>query len=85
MLCSFSGALAELPRGKRTPLEALRVLQRDPAVSTLDLSENRWLLLLVRDMLTQGLIESRPDVGYPWLRYELTREGLAMLAKDGQA
>ena len=79
-LCSFSGVLADLHKGKRTTENALKVLARDGMVSTFDLSEFRWLDRLVRDIEAQGLV-SREILGYPWWRFVLTDAGKAALAQ----
>jgi hypothetical protein len=79
IVCSFSGALADLPRGKRTTLDALQVLEKHPRVSTFDRSELPWLNRLLYDLLQQGLIFEM-DEPYPWHRYELLSAGRQMLA-----
>lgn len=76
---SFSGALADLPKGQRTTLDALRTLVEHPQVSTFDRSYLPWVDRLVRDLLAQGLIvEER--VQYPWHRFALTDAGRVALA-----
>ena len=78
IVCSFSGALADLPKGQRTPLAALRVLEKRPRVSTFDRGEMPWLNRLLCDLLHQGLIV-QVDEPYPWHRYELAAAGREML------
>lgn len=73
---SFSGDLAELKRGKRTPENALAVLDRSPMVSTWDMSENKWLYRLICDLKHEGLIVEQ-EQPYPWHRYKLTDAGKA--------
>ncbi len=75
---SFSGEIADLKRGKRTRENMLAVLARSPLVSTWDMSEHRWLRDEIANMETDGLIIS-VDQPYPWLRYELTDKGRALL------
>ena len=79
IMCSFSGALADLPKGQRTPLDALRVLEKRPRVSVFDRCELPWLNRLLGDLLHQGLI-LQIDEQYPWYRYELMTAGRQMLA-----
>ena len=79
ILCSFSGALAGLPRGQRTPLAALRILEKNPRVSAFDRCELPWLNRLLGDLLRQGLV-LEIDEPYPWHRYELMTAGRQMLA-----
>jgi hypothetical protein len=78
IFCNFSGALADLPKGKRTPLNALQVLEKHPRVSTFDRSEMPWLNMLLNDLLNQGLI-LQIDQPYRWHRYELMTAGRQML------
>jgi hypothetical protein len=78
IVCNFSGALADLPKGQRTPLAALQVLERHPRVSTFDRGEMPWLNRLLGDLLHQGLIV-QVDEPYPWHRYELAATGRQML------
>ena len=78
ILCSFSGNLAELPRGKRTALDGLRALSTDPRVSVWERG-TPWLERLIADMLHQGLIEDDHSEPYPWCRFTITAAGRAML------
>ncbi len=78
ILCSFSGVIAGLRRGRRTPLAALQVLEKHPRVSTFDLGEMPWLNRLLGDLLHQVLIV-QVDEPYPWHRYEITTAGRQML------
>ena len=70
---SFSGAAADLPRGKRTPEHVLEALRRDPRVSTWDMSEYPWLRRCIAHLKRDGLIEDVPE-GYPWLRYRVVEK-----------
>lgn len=66
---SFSGSAAELPRKHRDAEHVLAALRRDPRLSVWDLSEHRWLEVIVRDLIREGVIR---DTGspYPWVVYE---------------
>lgn len=83
-LDSFSGALADLPNGKRTTVDALRVLDKHPRVSTFDRGP-AWLESLLRSLKDEGLIVEL-DEPYPWHRYALTEAGRerAALLQGGQ-
>jgi hypothetical protein len=81
-LDSFSGSLGELPRGKRTTLDALKVLADDPRVSTFERGP-AWLEALLSDLTFSGLIVEL-DEPYPWHRYALTDAGKAMIAQQGE-
>lgn len=80
-LDSFSGDLADLKRGKRTTENALAVLDRNPMVSTWDMSENKWLYRLICDLKYSGLIVEQ-EQPYPWHRYGLTDAGKAHLPSN---
>ena len=54
----FSGSLGELPKGKRTTLDALRVLADDPRVSTFERGP-AWLEAMISDLLNGGLVVER--------------------------
>lgn len=73
---SFSGALADLPKGKRTTVDALQVLAEHPRVSTFDRGP-AWLESLLADLKQQGLIVE-VDEPYPWHRFALTEAGKAV-------
>lgn len=74
-LDSFSGAAADLPKGKRTANDVLAVLAKSPRVSTFDMSEHRWLRDAVYELHKRGLIDEDPTEPYPWHRYTLTDAG----------
>ncbi len=78
IVCSFSGSLGELPRGKRTVLNALRVLADDPRVSTFERGP-RWLESLLHELVSGALIVEDKAELYPWHRYTLTDAGRRML------
>lgn len=84
MFDSFSGALADLPKGKRDTVSALRVLDKHPRVSVWDLSEHGWLGDLVTDLLLAGLIEDDKRVPHPWHHFTLTDTGRGKLAANDQ-
>lgn len=77
----FSGSLADLSRGHRTKLDALRALAEDPLVSTFDRG-TEWVEGLIGDLLSNDLIIEGGGVAYPWHCFVLTAEGRAMLAKE---
>lgn len=81
---SFSGTAREMPKGKRTTENLLRVLYLDPMVSVWDMSEYTWPRDLVYGAIKDGLLTSA-DQPYPWCRYVLTDEGLAAIATQGAA
>ena len=78
IFCSFSGSLAELPKGHRATLDALRVLADDPRVSTFERGPG-WLESLLSNLRTQGLVVEDRAEPYPWHRFNLTDAGRAML------
>ena len=70
-LDSFSGAAADLPKGRRSAAHVLEVLRKHPRVSTWDLSEHPWLRAAIDELLNAGAITAVPEA-YPWQRYEVT-------------
>ena len=76
---TFTGSLSELPRGKRTVRNALRVLAADPRVSTFERG-GAWLESLLADLQAQGLVQEDKSEPYPWHRFNLTDAGRQMLA-----
>jgi len=83
ILCSFSGSLGELPKGKRTVQNALQVLAADPRVSTFERG-TAWLESLLAELLGLGLVTEDHAEPYPWHRFNLTDEGRAVLAHKEQ-
>ena len=81
-LDSFSGAIADLPKQRRTQQEALRVLSKHPRVSTWDMSECAWVRNLVGDLLRAGLIVEDKSEPYPWHRYKITAQGQAAMGAN---
>ena len=77
----FSGAIAELPKGRRTMPNGLRALARDPRVSVWERG-TPWLEKLLSDMRAQGLIEEDKSEPYPWCRFNLTDSGRAAIKKQ---
>ena len=71
---SFSGAMAELPPGKRTVEDGLRALLADPRVSTFERGPD-WLESLIRDLVQQGMVIEDKAEPYPWHRFTLTAKG----------
>lgn len=82
IVCSFSGHLADLPKGQRTEAQALRVLSKHPRVSVWDMSETPWLCSLVQDMERAGLIEQDLAEPYPWCKFNLTDAGRAAIQQS---
>lgn len=74
MIDSFSGAAADLNPKQRNSENVLRVLSKDPLVSTFDMSELKWLRVIIGDLEREGLIKAE-DEPYPWHRYSLTEAG----------
>lgn len=77
-LDSFSGSLGELPKGKRSTAEALRVLAVDPRVSTFERGP-AWLEALLSDLQFHGLVTEDEAERYPWHRFNLTGAGRKLL------
>ena len=71
---SFSGDAADLKGTKRTHANVLAALRKCPRLSCFDLSEHRWLDIIVRDLRKQGAIELDTDPGYPWVAYKVRAE-----------
>lgn len=69
-LDSFSGAVADLPKGRRSADDVLAVLKDHPRVSCFDMSEARWICNIIGDLKASGRIESLPEP-YPWLRFKV--------------
>jgi DNA-binding HxlR family transcriptional regulator len=78
-LDSFSGAAANLPRGKRDDINVLGALAKSPRVSVWDMCEYAWLRGRVNSLLRAGLITEDKSEPYPWHRYLLTDKGREML------
>ena len=76
----FSGHMAELPRGKRTTLDALRALSTDPRVSVFDRG-TQWLESLIHELIGCGWIAEDLSEPYPWCRFNLTDAGRAALER----
>lgn len=72
-LDSFSGAVAGLPKGRRSADDVLAVLKTHPRVSCFDMSETPWIRNIIGDLKRAGAIESLPEP-YPWLRFKVTQE-----------
>ncbi len=75
---SFTGSLGELPKGRRSVTNALRLLAKDPRVSTFERG-TPWLESLITKMKGQGLIVEDASERYPWHRFDLTDKGRAAL------
>ncbi len=77
-LDTFSGSVSNLKRGHRSHEDVLAALERDPMVSTWDMSEHAWLRNTIGDLKRDGLIAEHAQP-YPWFRYALTDKGRALL------
>lgn len=66
---SFSGAAADLPKGRRSSEAVLAALRIDPRISTFDLSEHAWLRGIVDELKRDGRIVEDRSEPYPWHRY----------------
>lgn len=82
IVCSFSGAAADLKRGQRTEAHILAALAKSPRVSTFDMSENAWLWRGIADLKSRGLITEDEREAYPWHRYALTDAGRAAISSE---
>jgi hypothetical protein len=71
LIDSFSGAAADLPKGRRNAAHVLEVLRKHPRVSTWDLSEHTWLRAAIDELQTAGAITAVPEA-FPWHRYVVT-------------
>lgn len=69
---SFSGPAAQLPPSHRTPAGVLSALQRNPRVSTWDMSETPWLRGCIDALKSSGQIVEDKDEPYPWHLYYIT-------------
>lgn len=70
-LDSFSGAAADLPRGKRSPAAVLAALRINPRVSTFDMSEHAWLCDCISSLKADHLITEDQTEPYPWHRFSV--------------
>ncbi len=73
-LDSFSGSLMDLPKNKRTKLNAIEALRRDGMISTWDMTEiwkgKKFVFELIQQLKDERIIKELPQ-GYPWHRYEI--------------
>lgn len=69
IVCSFSGAAAELPPRKRSDADILDALRRSPRVSVWDMCELAWLRAGIESLQRRGLIHDDRKEPYPWIRY----------------
>lgn len=75
---TFTGSLGELPKGKRSMHNALRVLETDPRVSCFERGAP-WLEKLLADLVKLRLVEEEKGVPYPWCKFHLTDLGWQQL------
>lgn len=72
IVCSFSGAAADLPPSKRDDAHILEALRKHPRVSVWDMSELSWLRSSIQSLELRGLIRDDRKEPFPWIRYTLT-------------
>lgn len=79
-LCSFSGGVMRLTsKQRKDPVAILRALRDDPRISTWDMVKGRpRLWRIIYQMVKDGLIVEVKEP-YPWLRFELTDNGKALI------
>jgi len=75
---SFSGGLLELKRNDRTTINALSVLQKNPKVSTFEMTE-KWkqgqeVWEFIGDLIQREFITAIKSP-YPWHKYKVTKKG----------
>lgn len=81
-LCSFSGALVDLPRKHHgDDLAVLRVLAESPRFTVWDVSSGKLAHTLDR-LKRRGWIEYDKSAQYPWARAVVTDAGREALATD---
>ena len=78
---SFSGSASTLKRGHRKDADILRALLNDNTVSTFDMSEHLWLSDAIGRLKKGGLLSEDMTTSYPWHRFFVTEDGLALLGK----
>ena len=73
----FSGDVVDLPKKERTPENVLRVLAKNPTVSTFGMSENyKWLPGITNLLEEKGFVQDETKtVGYPWHKFVVTESG----------
>lgn len=81
---SFSGSIMELDKKDRTDLNGLSALQRDPKISTWDMTE-KWkdgqeVWEFVSELIQRELITEMKS-HYPWHKYKLTTKGQEFINK----
>ena len=81
---SFSGSISDLKPKQRGDLKTvLRVLLKDPNVSTWDMDEGKryplWKTIAKLEAMEYVISVSRP---YPWHRYEVTEAGKKFLSEN---
>lgn len=78
-LDSLSGAIAHLPKSKRTVTDALLILSKNGKVSAWDM-ETLWIRSLIQDLEREKLIEVK-ESWFPWYVYKLTDLGYKILSQ----
>lgn len=70
MIDSFSGAVADLTPGDRTPEKVIACLHKNPRVSVWDMDTD-WLRSILWMLVRQGKIVDDGKEPYPWIRYKV--------------
>lgn len=72
---SFSNAtVVDLKKSLRNENGVLNALRINPRVSTFDMSENKWLVDIIKSLEDKKLIISVKEP-YPWHKWKLTKAG----------
>lgn len=79
---TFSGAAADLPKGKRNVDNVLRALAKNPRVSCWDM-EADWLRNCLQRLQLDALISEDKREPYPWHKYDITPAGREALQEMG--
>lgn len=81
IVCSFSGAVADLPPRRRQPENMLRALIAQPLVSVWD-HDTPWLRKGLQSLVRHGLVMYDSTPQYPWVAYRVTDAGRDWLKKE---
>lgn len=81
---TFSGSVGELkPKQKGNMMTVLKVLSRDPNVSTWDMDDNiRYPLWKTIDKLEKLMYITNIKRPFPWHRFEITELGKKSLSEQ---
>jgi len=74
-ICSFTNVtVADLKKSMRNENGVLNALKIDPRISTWDMSENMWLVDIIKSLEDKGLILPVEEP-YPWHKWKITKAG----------